>query len=66
MLEDNYPSEAEVSEVFDHLQAMMDAISGVRTKRSDPEQRRIYWSRYFQHLADLNRLTPLRDDRSER
>jgi hypothetical protein len=56
-------SEAELNEVFDHLQSMMDAVSRVRTMRSDPEQRRTYLSRYFEHLAKINRLTPLTNDR---
>jgi len=56
-------SEAELNEVFDHLQSMMDAVSRVRTMRSDPEQRRTYVSRYSEHLAELNRLTPLTNDR---
>ncbi len=56
-------NEAELTEVFDHLQSMMDAVSRVRTMRRDPEQRRIYVSRYFEHLAELNRLTPLANDR---
>ena len=55
-------SEDEVTEVWGHLQAMMDAISGVRTQRTDPEQRRIYWAKYFQHQAEINRLTPPTDD----
>jgi len=64
MDEDTYPSDAELTEVFDHLQSTMDTNPAVRMRSSDPEQRRIHWSRSFQHLADLNRLTPLRDDRS--
>src|SRR3974390_3318047 len=53
-------SEDEVTEVFDHLQGMMDAVAGVRRARSDPEQRRSYWSKYFQHQAAINRLIPQR------
>jgi len=36
MVEETGPSEAELTEVFGHLQAMVDAMSGVRTTRSDP------------------------------
>jgi hypothetical protein len=56
-------SEDEVSEVYDHLQAMMDAISRLRTAGSDPVQRRAYWAKYFQHQAEVERLIPPRDDR---
>jgi hypothetical protein len=51
-------NEDELTEVFGHLQAMMDAISGVRRAGSDPEQRQSYWSKYFQHQAEIGRLIP--------
>ena len=56
-------SEDEVTEVFEHLQAMMDAVAGVRRAGSDPEQRRSYWSKYFQHQAAINRLIPPTQER---
>lgn len=62
MEEEKGLNEADLNEVFDHLQSMMDAVSRVRSMRSDPEQRRIYVSRYFEHLAKLNQLTILTND----
>jgi len=56
MDEGNGLTEDEIVEVSGHLQAMMDAIAGVRTARKDPEQRRTYWSKYFKHQAEVNRL----------
>jgi hypothetical protein len=56
-------SEAQVTEVYDHLQAMMDAISRLRSAGSDREQRRTYWAKYFQHQAEVNRLIPPTGDR---
>ena len=55
-------TEDEVSELYDHLQAMMDAISRLRTAGSDPDQRRVFWAKYFQHQAEVNRLIPPTDD----
>lgn len=55
-------SEDDVSEVYGHLQAMMDAISRLRSAGSDPEQRRAQWAKYFQHQAEVNRLLPPADD----
>jgi len=63
MDQDHDLSEDEVSEVYDHLQAMMDAISRLRTSGSDPERRRGLWDRYFQHQAQINRLIPPTGDR---
>ena len=63
MDEGNDLSKEELIEVYGHLEAMMDAIAGVRTARSDPEQCRIYWSKYFQHQAEVNRLIPPTDNR---
>lgn len=63
MDQDHDLTEGEVGEVYDHLQAMMDAISRLRTAGSDPEQRRGYWAKYFQHQAEVNRLIPPPGDR---
>jgi hypothetical protein len=56
-------TEDEVSQVYEHLQAMMDAISRLRTAGTDPKQRRGYWAKYLQHQADVNRLIPPAGDR---
>jgi len=61
MDEGNVLSEDELNEVSGHLQAMMDAIATIRTGRSDPEELRNYWSRYFKHQAEVIRLVPPRE-----